>query len=217
MCIRILIADNHEIMRNGLCSLFEREAGMEVVGEASNGRSIVQLTKKLKPDVVIMDITMPGLNGIEATRQIISFYSNMKVIALSMHSDKRFTSGMLRVGASGYLTKDKAFSELIHAIHTVLEGKIYLSPSITKVVVKDYLNQLFSSCYQFTEVQKELEKRMLKLLIQGKSSKQIAEILNMSLETINTYRHLILKKLDIDSIAGLTKYGIREGLTSLKY
>ncbi len=215
MSIKILLADDHKIIRDGLRSLLEKESDLEVVAEAGNGAMTVKLARQLKPDVVIMDITMPDLNGIEATRQIMTELPDVKVIALSMHSDRRFVVGMLRAGASGYLLKDSAFNELIHTVHTVMKNRTYLSPAITNIVVEDYLQQLSTTDSTYSSVLTAREREVLQLLAEGKTTKQIADRLCLSVKTIETHRRQIMDKLGIHSIAELTKYAIREGLTSL--
>lgn len=216
MSIRILLADDHKIIREGLRSLLEKDPELEVIAEAGDGTTTVKLARKLKPEVVIMDITMPDLNGIEATRQIMAELLNVKVIALSMHSDRRFVVGMLKAGASGYLLKDCAFDELIHTVHTVVSNRIYLSPGITDIVVDDYLRQMSTTNSSVTSMLTNREREVLQLLAEGKTTKQIADHLYLSVKTIETHRRQIMVKLDIHSIAELTKYAIREGLTSLE-
>jgi len=213
--IRILLADDHGIIREGLRALLAKQNGMEVVAEADNGRSAVQLAKKLHPTVAVIDVSMPDLNGFEATRQIVASVPGVKVLALSMHSDKRYVSEMLKAGASGYLLKDCAFEEVSHAIAAVLRGEVYLSPRIVGVVIEDYLNQ---SAGQETAPDAALsarEREVLQLIAEGRSTKQIAVSLNVSPKTIETHRHQIMEKLDMHSVAELTKYAIRQGLTSL--
>lgn len=215
MSIRILLADDHGIIREGLRALLAKQNGMEVVAEADNGRSAVQLAKKLHPTVAVIDVSMPDLNGFEATRQIVASVPGVKVLALSMHSDKRYVSEMLKAGASGYLLKDCAFEEVSHAIAAVLRGEVYLSPRIVGVVIEDYLNQ---SAGQETAPDAALsarEREVLQLIAEGRSTKQIAVSLNVSPKTIETHRHQIMEKLDMHSVAELTKYAIRQGLTSL--
>jgi DNA-binding NarL/FixJ family response regulator len=216
MSIRILLADDHKIIREGLRSLLEKDPELEVIAEAGDGTTTVKLARKLKPEVVIMDITMPDLNGIEATRQIMAELLNVKVIALSMHSDRRFVVGMLKAGASGYLLKDCAFDELIHTVHTVVKNRTYLSPRITNIVVDDYLRQVSTTNSSVTSVLTAREREVLQLLAEGKTTKQIADHLYLSVKTIETHRRQIMVKLDIHSIAELTKYALREGLTSLE-
>ncbi len=215
MSIRILLADDHGIIREGLRALLAKQNGMEVVAEADNGRSAVQLAKKLHPTVAVIDVSMPDLNGFEATRQIVASVPGVKVLALSMHSDKRYVSEMLKAGASGYLLKDCAFEEVSHAIAAVLRGEVYLSPRIVGVVIADYLNQ---SAGQETTPDAALsarEREVLQLIAEGRTTKQIAVSLNVSPKTIETHRHQIMEKLDMHSVAELTKYAIRQGLTSL--
>lgn len=216
MNLRILLADDHKIVRDGLHSLIDQQSGMEVVGEAENGRMAVQLAKQLLPDVIVMDVTMPDLNGIEATRQILAGTPEVKIIGLSMHSDRRFVTGILGAGAAGYLLKDCAFQELIDAVRAVSADKYYLSPGIAGVVVKDYVNQVSTTDALSAEVLTGREREVLQLLAEGKSTKQIASDLFVSVKTIETHRQKIMQKLNIHTIAGLTRYAIREGLTSLE-
>jgi two-component system response regulator NreC len=215
MNIKVLLADDHKIIRDGLRSLIERHPEMEVVGEADNGRMTIQLARELEPDVVIMDISMPDLNGIDATHQIVADVPGTKIIALSMHSDKRFVVGMFKAGASGYLLKDCAFDELEQAVNTVLADHTYLSPKIATVVIKDYVPQILTEDTSVFSVLTEREREVLQLLAEGKTTKQIASSLYLSVKTIETYRQRIMDKLDIHNLAELIKFAIREGLTSL--
>lgn len=215
MKTKIVIADDHKIMREGLKALIEKQPDMEVAAEAQDGLTATKLARKLMPQVIIMDIGMPEMNGIDATRQIISENKDIRIIALSMHSDRRFVLEMLKAGASGYLLKDSAFEELVNAVHTVMSGQSYLSPRITDIVVKEYLYNLpKSECTVFT-VLTVREREVLQLLAEGKSTKQIASTLNLSVKTVETHRQQIMDKLEIRTVAELTKYAIREGLTSL--
>jgi len=215
MSIRILLVDDHKIVRDGLRTLIEKEAGMEVVGEAQNGREGLKLTRELLPAVVIMDITMPDMNGIDATRSILEEHPDVKVIALSMHSDRRFVSGMLEAGASGYLLKDSAFEELARAVHTVVTDQTYLTPSITGIVIKRFIGKSTSvERSVFTDLTKR-EREVLQLLVEGTPTKEVASSLNVSVKTIETHRAHIMEKLDIHTISELVKYAIREGLTSV--
>ncbi|MHC4623328.1 MAG: response regulator [Planctomycetota bacterium] len=216
MSIRILLADDHKITRQGLRSLLEKEPDMEVVAEAEEGRAAVRLARELVPRVVIMDVSMPDLNGMEATRQITGEFPDVKVIALSMHSDNLFATEMLRSGASGYLLKDCAFEELARAIRTVVAGKTYLSPTISSVVVDDYLHRLSKADFSASDVLTSREREVLQLLAEGQSTKQIALKLHISAKTVETHRRQIMDKLDIHSVAELTKYAIRKGFTSLE-
>lgn len=216
MSIKIVLADDHKIMREGLKALLERQEDIQVVAEAENGLEAVRLAQKLKPDLVIMDIGMPGLNGIEATRQIVNEVPDVKVVALSMHSDRRYVIEMLKVGASGYLLKDSASEELTSAIRTVAARQPYLSPKITDVVIKDYLSTLSKGEATAFTVLTAREREVLQLIAEGKTTKQIAMALHVSVKTVETHRQQMMEKLNIRSVAELTKYAIREGLTSLE-
>jgi DNA-binding NarL/FixJ family response regulator len=216
MSTRILLADDHRIVREGLRALIEKQPNMEVVAEAENGRTAVELVQKLHPDVIIMDVAMPDLNGIEATRQIIAKALSVKIIALSMHSDRRFVVEMLRAGASGYLLKDCAFEELVHAIRAVVVNRIFLSPKINDIVIKDYLRLFPKTEFSVFSILTPRQRQVLQLLSEGKTTRQIASHLQVSVKTVETYRQQIMDKLDIHSIAELTKYAIHEGLTSLE-
>ena len=216
MSIRILLADDHKITRQGLRSLIDKQSDMEVVAEAEDGRTAVSLVGELLPDVVIMDVSMPDLNGMEATRQIIGAFSGVKIIALSMHSDELFVIEMLKSGALGYLLKDCAFEELERAIRAVVDGQTYLSPSISGVVVNGYLHRLSKADFSGLEVLTHREREVLQLMAEGKSTKQIALKLHISVKTVETHRRQIMNKLDIHTVAELTKYAILKGLTSLE-
>lgn len=216
MSIRILLADDHKITRQGLRSLLEKQQDMEVVAEAENGRIAVRLAAEMAPDVVIMDVTMPDLNGVEATRQIVETSPDIKVIALSMHSDATFVTEMLKSGAAGYLLKDCAFEELARAIRTVINDKTYLSPSISGVVVEDYIHRISKTEFSGFDVLTDREREVLQLIAEGSSTKQIAIKLHISIKTVETHRRQIMSKLGIHTIAELTKYAIRKGLTSLE-
>lgn len=215
MKLRIVLADDHKIVRDGLRNLLEKDPEIVVVGEAEDGREALQLAKKLSPDIVIMDIAMPDLNGIEATRQILAEVQRIKIVALSMHSDKRYVSEMLKAGAAGYLLKDCAFEELITAIRTVARGKIYLSPGIAGVVLEDYIRTGSAADASVFSLLSDREREVLQLMAEGRTTKEVAAQLHVSVKTIETHRTHIMAKLDIHSIAALTKYAIREGLTSL--
>lgn len=216
MSVRILLADDHGIIRQGLRSLLEKQPDMEVVAEAEDGRKAFSLVRELVPDVAIMDITMPNLNGVDATRRIVGEFPKVKVIALSIHSNRRFVADMLKAGASGYILKECLFDELVLAIRTVAAGDIYLSPRITGVVVDDYVERLLTTADTQLAVLTDREHEVLQLLTEGKSMKQIALELHVSTKTIEGNRRQIMEKLDIHSVAELTKYAVREGLTSLE-
>lgn len=213
MSARIVLAEDHQLMREGLRALLEKELGMEVIGEAGDGEAAVQLARELSPDIVIMDVTMPGLDGIGATRQIISELPSTKIIALSMYSNKLFVMDMFEAGASGYLLKECASAELEHAISAVLANEIYLSPKISGLVLDGQMNRPFATKNP-TAVLTKRECKVLQLLASGKSTKEIALMLNKSVQSIDAYRRQIMDKLDIHSVAGLTKYAIHEGLTT---
>jgi DNA-binding NarL/FixJ family response regulator len=215
MSIRIILADDHKIVRDGLRSLLEKHSDIEVVAEAHNGRTAVKQVHELSPDIVIMDISMSDLNGIEATYQIIAKSPNIKVLALSMHSDKRFVEGMLKAGASGFMLKDSAFTELVSAIRVLTSNQIYLSPPIASVITKDYISKKTKAGFSVGSILTSREREVLQLLAEGKSTKEISSCLNVSVKTIETHRKKIMEKLNIHNIAGLTKYAIREGLTTL--
>jgi two-component system response regulator NreC len=215
MSVRIILAEDHRITREGLVNLLQERPDMEVVGEAENGREAVRLARELSPDLVIMDVTMPDLNGIDATRIITTGSNNTKVIALSMYSDKQFVQGMIQAGASGYLLKDCAFEELVSAIKAVIQGDTYLSPGIAGIVVQDYLTKLTTDRSSADTVLTNREREVLQLIAEGNSTKEIAARLTVSVKTVETHRRQIMEKLGIFSIAELTKYAIREGLTSL--
>ena len=215
MTVRILIADDHKILREGLKSLLEKQPEFAVVAEAQDGLSAISEAKKHKPDIAILDIGMPDLNGIEVTRRIRSEMAETRVIALSMHADRRFVMGILEAGANGYLLKDSAFTELITAVTAVAKGKMYLSPSIAETVVKNSLEKLDRKEEGSSVLLSGREREVLQMIAEGKSTKEIALKLFVSTKTVETHRKQIMDKLNIRTVAGLTKYAIREGLTSL--
>jgi two-component system response regulator NreC len=214
--IKILLADDHKIVRQGVRTLLAAEPDMEVVGEADNGRATLRLAQELSPQVIIMDISMPDLNGIDATRQILAETPGVKVIALSMHSDSLFVLNMLKAGASGYLLKDCALEKLVKAIRTVVANKTYLSPGISDILIKDFMEgwSTTTGASAFS-VLTAREREVLQLMAEGNSTSQIAHSLCVSVKTVEAHRKQLMNKLGIHNVAGLTKYAIREGLTSL--
>ncbi len=211
--IKILIADDHEILREGIRRMIEKEPDMEVVGEAEDGRSAVKLARKLAPDVVLMDITMPDLNGMDATRKIVSETPGVKVLALSMHQDRKYVTGMLEAGATGYLIKGCKFEELATAIRSVARKNVYLSPRIADMVLQGYLGK---SPKKFAEpVLSSREREVLQLLAEGNSVKETAFKLGVSAKTVETHRRHIMEKLQISNSSEIVKYALREGLITL--
>jgi len=216
MSIKVLLVDDHAIIREGLRSLLEKQPGMEVIADTDDGRKAIELVRERLPDIVLMDITMRGLNGIEATRQITALSPAVKVIALSIHSNRRYVTDMLSAGASGYILKECLFDELVQAIQAVAAGGCYLSPRITDVVVNDYIKRLSAVADSPLETLTSREREVLQFVAEGRSTKQIALELHVSTKTIEANRRQIMDKLDIHSIAELTKYAVREGLTTLE-
>ncbi len=210
------MADDHKIVRDGLRALLEGQADLEVIAEAGDGRTAVRLAHEKLPDVVVMDVTMPDLNGIEATRQIVASSPGVRVLGLSMHSDGRFAVGMLQAGAAGYLPKDSAATDLIEAIHTVAANQTYLTPVMAQIVVKDYVTHLDQNQASAASALTPREREVLQLLAEGRTAKEIAYRLDIGVKTVETYRQHIMEKLEIRSIAELTKYAIREGLTDVE-
>jgi len=215
MSISILLVDDHALFREGLRSLLEKQADFIIMGEAGDGREAMRLAEELKPNVVLMDIGMPELNGIEATHQITRKVQNTKIIALSMHCDNNFVGQILKAGAAGYLLKDSVFEDLVSAIRTVVTGKAFLSPQIASVVIEDYTKKLVSDEKLPLASLSSREKEVIQLIAEGKTSKEIASTLSISTKTAENHRKNIMEKLDIHSVAELTKYAVRQGITSL--
>jgi len=218
MSVRILLADDHRILREGLRSLLAQQPDMVVVGEAADGEEAVALAGQLRPDLVIMDVVMPGLDGVVATRRIRAEIPATRVIALSMHADRRFVSEMLRAGALGYLLKDSAFEELHQAVRTVMDGRPYLSAVITGSIVEDFVRQTSAperSPASPLEMLTARELEVLRLLADGKRVKEVAHLLAISAKTVESHRQNIMDKLEIHSTVDLTRYALREGLTSV--
>lgn len=215
--IKILFADDHEVFHDCIKALFDTHATIRVLATVSDGRSAVRLAQELAPDVVVMDLAMPLLNGIEATRQIVSANDQAKVLALSSHKERKFILSVLKAGARGYVVKDSAISELIHAIEAVAAGRMYLSPSITDVVLESLLVEDGGEGAEINPVEKlsTREREILQLLAEGKNAREIAELLNLSPKTVESHRNNIMHKVGADSLPELTKIAIREGLTPL--
>lgn len=215
--MRILIADDHGVVRQGLRFLLNNHPNTEVVGEAENGIEVVRLAKELYPDVIIMDISMPHLNGIQATEQILKDQPEVKIIALSMYFNRRFVLDMLKAGAMAYVLKSYLFDELLRALESIAEGEHYLSPRVADVLIDDYLQKHQVSQAPAMNRLSDRERQMLQLLAEGQSTKAIALRLNISPKTADANRRQLMEKLGISSIAELTKYAIREGFTSLEF
>ena len=217
MNVRIVIADDHKLLREGLSSLLSQQPDMQVVGQATNGREAVQLAERELPDVVVMDVSMPDLNGIDATRQIISRSRKTKVIALSMHSDRQFVAEMFRAGARGYLLKDSAFEELADAITRVAENDTFIAPKISGFDPAELTRKEDGGELLMRPRLSEREREVLQLMAEGKGTKEIAADLGVSAKTIETHRQHLMEKLDMYSVAELTKFAIRQGLTTLDH
>jgi DNA-binding NarL/FixJ family response regulator len=213
--IKVILADDHHIVREGLRGLLEKQKDFEIIAEARNGREAVRLCQQLQPDIVVMDITMPDLNGIDATRHILDEVPNVKVIALSMHSDKQFVDGMLRAGVKGYLLKDCASEELILCIQTVRSGRVYLSPAITHIVVREFVNPTLEDVLDAGAPLSPRERQVLQMIAEGRSTKEIADLLFISVKTVESHRKKIMEKTNLHTVADLTKFAIRRGLTSV--
>jgi DNA-binding NarL/FixJ family response regulator len=212
MKIRILLADDHRILREGIRLMIETQPDMEVVGQADNGLAVLKFAHELKPDVIVMDVNMPLLNGIEASRKITKELPQIKMIALSMYSNKWFIRQILQSGVLGYLLKDCAKEELIQGIRSVHKGQVYLTPSISDSLIKDHINYLKKTDASLFSSLTSRECRTLQLIAEGKTTKDIASILSISTKTVETRRQQIMHKLGIYSVAELTRYAIQEGL-----
>ena len=219
MKLRVLLVDDHEMIRAGVRSVLEKHADVEIVGEAGDGRAAVRLAARVKPDVVITDVSMPELNGIEATRQILAENPDVRVIILSMHGEGQHVTEALKAGASGYLLKNSAAEELGLAVGAVARGKVYLSPKVAQVVVDTHVRRAGPadprSCVALEKLSGR-EREVLQLIAEGKTNKEIAEVLYLSPKTVETHRAQLMNKLDIRTVADLTKFAIRQGLTPLE-
>ncbi len=216
MGLSVLLADDHRIMRQGLRNLLEQDPGLTVSGEAGNGLEAIELARELRPQVVVMDLVMPEMNGIEATRQITREMPDVHILALSMEADRRFVVEALKAGANGYMLKDCTFEELVTAIRTVAGDETYLGPRISHLLVKEYLQRVpEDGAAESLDKLSPREREVLQLIADGQSTKEIAFHYDVSLKTVETQRQQVMKKLNLFSIAELTKYAVREGLTSL--
>ena len=216
MSTTILLVDDHRMMREGLRLILDQESDFQVVGEAADGRVALELSGTLQPDIVVMDIGMPDLNGIEATRKIREKCPRAQIVALSTYSDKRYVLGMLEAGASGYVLKSAAAEELVRAIQQVVRGEKYLSPDLTGTVVHEYVQRMLTPGTTSGQILGPREREVLQLIAEGKTSKEIAAQLYISVKTVDMHRQNIMNKLELHSVAELTKYAIREGLTRLE-
>jgi len=210
----ILVADDHQVVRAGLRNLLAQEPDLEVIGEAADGNEVVASARALRPDVIIMDIAMPGMNGIEATKLIVAENPAVKVVALSMYADRRFVTQTLRAGATGYVLKEAAFEELTQAIRTVMTGKPFLSPTVAGFVVEEFVQQVSPTPIKSLAMLTSREQEILKLLAEGLRAREIALELNIGQKTVEAHRHNLMNKLELHTIAELTRFAIREGLTT---
>ncbi|MBW6533398.1 MAG: response regulator transcription factor [Mariniphaga sp.] len=215
MATKVLIADDHQLFREGLVNLITSAPDIEVIAEAKDGKEATEKSQKLKPDVVLIDIGMPVMNGIEATRIIKKDNPKIKVIAVSMHSDRQFVKGVLEAGADGYLLKNCTYRQLIEAVQSVISGKKYLSDDITEMVIQGYLDPVDENSESQNELS-EREMEVLKLYAEGKSTREIGEKLFISVKTVGTHKQHIFEKLDLKSNADMVKYAIKEGLIQLQ-
>jgi DNA-binding NarL/FixJ family response regulator len=213
--IRILLADDHTLVRSGIRSLLEDEPGLSVIGEAEDGRVAVTMACKLKPDVVIMDIAMPLLNGLEATRQIKMQCPGVKVLILSMHDNEEYIRQVLEAGAMGYILKDAAARELISAIQSVYRGEAVLSPAVTRLVIEDYLRWGGTRPQEESDSLSPREREVLQLIAEGYTNKQIAEILSISIKTVQAHRNNLMQKLDLHDRGELIKYAIQKKIIEI--
>jgi DNA-binding NarL/FixJ family response regulator len=213
--IRVLLADDHKLIRAGLVLVVQQQPDLIVIGEADDGRQAVQLVESLKPDVVVMDIGMPNLNGIEAARQITASRPDTAVVILSMHADEGYVLRALKAGARAYLLKDSATTDLVQAIRAVVEGKSFFSPAVSKVLLQDYMRKLRRSGAEDSyDLLSPREREVLQLVAEGKSNKEVANLLNLSTYTVETHRAKIMQKLNLKGVPELILYAVRKGIIS---
>jgi len=213
--VRVLLADDHQLMRSGIRLMLEREPDMSVVGEASDGREAVALAKSLRPDIVIMDIGMPSLNGIEAAGQMTQENPALAIMIVSMHADETYVLRALKAGARGYLLKDSAEADLIKAVHVVARGKSFFSPAVSKVLLDDYVRKLKrSGTDDAYDLLTPREREVLQLVAEGKSNKEIANLLNLSVYTVESHRSNLMEKLNLRGLPELILYAVRKGIIS---
>jgi DNA-binding NarL/FixJ family response regulator len=215
MSLKVIIADDHAMFREGLRGLLLRNPEIEVVAEAGDGLTTVRLAEELVPDLILMDITMPELGGIDATRKILSSNSNIRILVLTMESDRWFVAAALKAGAAGYLLKDSAFTELTTAIRAITNGETYLCPKISNLVLREFMDRDQDEKERAGRKLSEKESKVLQMIADGMSTKEIAFACNVSVKTIDSQRNSIMKKLDLTSVAALIKYAIRKGISDL--
>jgi len=213
--IKVLLAEDHTIVRKGICSLIDGKADIQVLGEAEDGREAIERAEALAPDIVLMDITMPHLNGLEATRQIKKRCPQVKILALTMYTNEEYILQIIQAGASGYVIKQAAPAELISAIHAVYRGDMFLSPSVSKVIIDEYMKHKAPNVSAKYDELTDREREVLQLLAEGHSNRSIAKELNISIKTARVHRIRVMKKLECQSVSDLVKYAIRKGIISL--
>jgi two-component system response regulator NreC len=215
MAISVLLVDDHRMIREGLRAMLSVEQGVEVTGEAEDGRQAVRMAAELRPDVVVMDVRMPDLNGVDATRQVLAALPTTRVVALSADADPRSAAEMLRAGATGYVVKDSAFDQLATAVRAAARGESYLSPKVEATVIEEFARGGTAGPRSAFQTLSPREREILQLMAEGQATKQIAATLHVSVKTVETHRRNLMEKLRIDSVAEATKYAIREGLTAV--
>lgn len=215
MSVKIIIADDHQLFREGLVNLLSNTPDIEIIAQAEDGKDALHKARKLSPDIILMDIAMPVMTGVRATELLSKELPDIKVIALSMHSDKEYIKGILEAGASGYLFKNCTYNQLIEAINTVSAGKKYLSDKITEVLIEDYIGKEAETDTELANLSKR-EQEVLKLLAEGKSVREISELLFLSVKTVGTHKQNIFDKLKLKSTADLVKYALKQGIISLE-